>query len=119
LSAADAQRLPFPTAHFDSVVGTLVFCSIPDPQQALAEIRRVLKPGGRLFLIDHVRSHQSWLGHTQDFLAPAWLAVTGGCNLNRNTEATVRATGYDLERLEIGWGGLLKLMVAVPTGDRP
>lgn len=114
LSAADAEQLPFPNRHFDSVVGTLVFCSLPHPAQALAEIRRVLKPGGRLYLIDHVRSHHAALGQTQDFLAPVWLKVTGGCNLNRNTEATVRAAGYDLERLKIGWGGLLKLMVSTP-----
>jgi len=115
LSVTDAEQLPFPNNYFDSVVGTLVFCSIPHPDRALAEIQRVLKPGGRLYLIDHVRSHHSVLAHTQDFLAPVWHRVTGGCNLNRNTEETVRAAGYHLERLKIGWGGLLKLMVAIPT----
>jgi ubiquinone/menaquinone biosynthesis C-methylase UbiE len=112
LAAANAQQLPFPDSYFDSVVGTLVFCSIPDPAQALAEIRRVLNPDGRLYLIDHIRSHHKWLGQTQDFLAPAWLAVTGGCNLNRNTESTVRQAGFEIEKLKAGFGGLLKLMIA-------
>src|SRR5579871_3336839 len=56
LSLADAQRLPFANASFDAVVETLVFCSIPDPQRALVEIARVLKPGGRFYSIDHVRA---------------------------------------------------------------
>jgi ubiquinone/menaquinone biosynthesis C-methylase UbiE len=118
VAAADAQQLPFPEGNFDSVVGTLVFCSIPNPPQALAEIRRVLKPDGRLYLIDHVRSHQQWLGRTQDFLAPAWLTVTGGCNLNRDTETTVRRAGFEIEKLKVGWGGLLKLMIVSPKETR-
>ncbi len=112
LTAADAQRLAFPDGAFDTVAGTLVFCSIPDPALALGEIRRVLKPGGRLLLVDHVRSHHHWLGAAQDALAPAWLAITSGCNLNRDTEATVRRAGFEIEQLKMGWGGLLKLMVA-------
>ena len=118
VTAADAQQLPFPDSSFDSVVGTLVFCSIPNPPQALAEIRRVLKPAGRLYLIDHVRSHRQWLGGTQDLLAPAWLAVTGGCNLNRDTESTVRRAGFEIEKLKVGWGGLLKLMITFPKQQR-
>jgi ubiquinone/menaquinone biosynthesis C-methylase UbiE len=114
LSVGDAQRLAWPDGAFDAVVGTLVFCSIPGPEQALAEARRVLRPGGRLFLIEHVRSHHAWLGGLQDALAPAWEWVTGGCHLNRDTEAAVRAAGFDLDRLRVGYGGLLKLMVARP-----
>lgn len=117
LSSADAECLPFRDATFDSVVGTLVFCSIPNPSQALAEVRRVLKPDGRLYLIDHVRSHQPWLGGLQDVLAPTWLWCSGGCNLNRDTESTVRHNGFKIEKLKIGWGGLLKLMVAKPNRD--
>jgi len=114
LSIADAQRLAWASQSFDSVVGTLVFCSIPQPELALAEARCVLKTGGRLFLLEHVRSHREWLGRLQDKLAPAWLWATGDCHLNRNTEATVRAAGFEIERAQIGFGGLLKLMVAKP-----
>lgn len=114
LAVADAHHLAWGSQAFDSVVGTLVFCSIPEPAQALAEVRRVLKPGGRLYLIEHVRSHHEWLGSLQDALAPAWRWATGGCNLNRNTEGAVRAAGYDLQRVRVGFGGLLKLMIARP-----
>jgi ubiquinone/menaquinone biosynthesis C-methylase UbiE len=112
LAQADGERLPWPDRTFEAVVGTLVFCSIPNPAAALAEARRVLQPGGRLLLVEHVRSHQAWLGTLQDWLAPAWKWGTGGCNLNRPTEATVRAAGFEIERHSVGWGGLLKLMVA-------
>lgn len=119
LSALDAQYLPFPDGYFDSVVGTLVFCSVPDPSRALAEIRRVLRrpdpasgrTGGRIYLIDHVRSHREWIGQVQDLCAPLWLAITGGCHLNRDTESTVREAGFRLAKVKVGWAGLLKLMV--------
>lgn len=114
MSNANAERLPFADDSFDSVVGTLVFCSIPNPARALAEIRRVLKTDGKLYLIDHVRSHKPWLGTLQDALAPTWLWATGGCNLNRDTENTVRRNGFEIEKLKIGYGGLLKLMVSKP-----
>lgn len=117
LSSADAERLPFADASFDSVVGTLVFCSIPNPAKALAEIRRVLKLDGKLYLIDHVRSHKPWLGSLQDVLAPTWLWATGGCNLNRDTEGTVRQSGFEIEKLQIGYGGLLKLMISRPIRE--
>jgi ubiquinone/menaquinone biosynthesis C-methylase UbiE len=112
LSAADAQQLPYPNHSFDSVVGTLVFCSIPQPKLAIAEIQRVLKHGGKLFLIDHVRSHHHWLGTTQEALNPAWNKITGGCNLNRDNEKMIKESGLKIERLKIGWYGLLKMIVA-------
>ena len=112
LAQADAHSLPWPSAEFDAVVGTLVFCSIPNPAQALSEIRRALKPGGQLFLLEHVRSDHAWLGSTQDFLAPAWLWVTGGCNLNRDTEAIVRSAGFTIEQMKVEFRGVLKMMVA-------
>lgn len=110
--AADAQHLPWAAGTFDSVIGTLVFCSIPQPAKALAEIHRVLRPGGKLFLLDHVRSHRPGLAWLQDRLAPGWLRLTGGCNLNRDTEGMLRAAGFEVERRQVGYAGLLKLLVA-------
>lgn len=112
LSTADAQQIPHPNQSFDSVVGTLVFCSIPQPQIALAEIRRVLKPGGKLFLIDHVRSHHHWLGSAQELLNPAWNTISGGCNLTRDNETMIKDSGLKIERMRVGWYGLLKLLIA-------
>ncbi len=112
LDVPHVQQIPHPNHSFDSVVGTLVFCSIPQPHIALAEIRRVLKPGGKLFLIDHVRSHHHWLGSTQEFLNPLWNTVTGGCNLNRDNETMIKDSGFKVERMKIGWYGLLKLLIA-------
>ena len=114
LVQASAEQLPWPAQTFDSVVGTLVFCTIPDAPQALAEARRVLRPGGRLYLVEHVRSHHAWLGAAQDRLAPAWHWAANGCHLNRDTETAVRAAGFELERLTLGYSGLLKLMIAKP-----
>ena len=114
LARADAEQLAWPGQAFDAVIGTLVFCSIPNPARALAEVRRVLRPGGRLYLVEHVRSHQAWLGPAQDWLAPVWHWGTGGCHLNRETEATVRAAGFEIETLKVGYAGLLKLIIAQP-----
>jgi len=65
-------------------------------------------------LVEHVRSAHAWLGYPQDWLAPLWHWGTGGCNLNRETEAAVRAAGFEIETLKIGYAGLLKLMIAKP-----
>lgn len=114
VAVADAQHLAWADHSFDAVAGTLVFCSIPRPELALHEARRVLRPGGRLYLVEHVLSHQAWLGQVQNALAPAWCAVTGGCHLNRDTEAAVRAAGFEVVRRRVGFGGVLKLLVAEP-----
>ena len=115
VAVSDAERLAWPDQTFAAVTGTLVFCSIPQPALALAEVRRVLAPGGRLYLVEHVLSDRPWLAALQQALAPAWHWCTGGCNLNRQTAATVRAAGFEIEQLKPGWGGLLNLIVARPT----
>ncbi len=114
LAVGDAQHLAWPDHTFEAVTGTLVFCSIPNPAQALDEVRRVLRPGGRLYLVEHVRSDRPWLAALQDALAPAWHWCTGGCNLNRSTASTLGAAGYELELLKTGWNGLLNLIIARP-----
>lgn len=116
--AADAHHLPFADGFFEVVVGTLVFCSIPNPAQALHEIRRVLAPEGQLHLLEHVRSHHSWLGSAQDALSPGWLAITGGCNLNRNTPDTVRAAGFEVDT-RLAYAGVLAHLVARPVISNP
>lgn len=88
---ARAEALPFPDASFDTVVSTLVLCTVADPRLAVAEARRVLRPGGRLLFLEHVRSESAWLGRWQDRLAPGWAAFAEGCQCNRETLPTIAA----------------------------
>src|SRR5581483_1378704 len=79
-----AEELPFPEASFDVVISTLVLCTVADPARSLSEIRRVLKPGGSLRFIEHVRFDGA-RGNIQDRLVPIWSYLTAGCQPNRRT----------------------------------
>lgn len=96
-ACANAQLLPFPDAIFDTVLGTLVFCSIAQPQEALAEIQRVLRPGGQLILLEHVRGRNPLMRRLTDWLHPVWIAVQGVCHLNRETAAAVAEAGFQID----------------------
>lgn len=97
LVQGSAEALPFREGVFDTVVSGLVFCSVPDPARALAEVRRVLAHDGRLRMLEHVRSTRPWKGHWQDRLQPLWTRVMGGCHPNRETERAVEAAGFRIE----------------------
>lgn len=97
VACADAQNLPFPEGYFDTVFGSLVFCSINQPEIALAEIRRVLRPGGRLILLEHVRGQTPLTRRLTDWLHPIWYAVNGVCHLNRETAETVTDAGFTID----------------------
>ncbi len=97
LVQASAEALPFRAGAFDTVVSSLVFCSVPDPARGLAEVRRVLGRGGALRMMEHVRStHRHW-AWVQDRLQPAWTWAAGGCHPNRDTERNVEAAGFAIE----------------------
>ncbi len=113
LAAADIEHLAFPDETFDAAVATLVFCSVERPVVGFREVRRVLKPGGKLYLIEHVRSRHEWLGRLQDRLNPRWHAYSEGCNLNRDTEGNVKAADFELLHVDANYLGLIKTMVAV------
>ncbi|WP_205699355.1 class I SAM-dependent methyltransferase [Conexibacter sp. SYSU D00693] len=89
---AGAERLPLEDDSVDTVVATLVLCTIPDPEAALREAARVLRPGGRLLALEHVRSEDAGLAKWQDRLERPWGWVAGGCHPNRNTRATLEAS---------------------------
>jgi ubiquinone/menaquinone biosynthesis C-methylase UbiE len=93
LQVADAQFLPFPDAAFDTVVTTFVFCSVPDPVKGLREARRVLKPGGRLLMIEHVLSQRPLLRRLMCRLDPVTHRLWGA-HINRDTPANVRSAGF-------------------------
>lgn len=97
---AGAEELPFSNNSFDTVVGTLVLCTIPDPQRALYEIRRVCKPNGQVLLFEHVKINHLVLGRIQDWLTPIWKRLCDGCHLNRNTLELVKQTGFRVTSLE-------------------
>lgn len=98
--SAPAEQLPVPVETFDCVVSTLVLCTVPDPARALAEVRRVLKDGGQLLFIEHVRSEDPGLALWQDRLRRPWAWFGHGCQCNRSTVETIRSTGFSISRLE-------------------
>lgn len=91
LVAQSAERLPFADASFDSALLTWTLCSIPDPLAALAEIRRVLRPGGELFFIEHGLAPDPGVARWQQRLTPLWRPIAGGCHLDRRMDELVRA----------------------------
>lgn len=116
LERADAQALPFRDASFDTVVSAMVFCSLPRPALALAEIRRVLRPGGRLHLLEHTCTGRPPIDTVLDLIAPLWLRLSGGCHINRDTLSLLRQSGWRIERHEPRAGGLYRLLVSAPEG---
>jgi SAM-dependent methyltransferase len=99
VSAAGAEALPYPDGSFDTVVSTLVLCTVPDQEAALDEVRRVLRPGGRLLFIEHVRAAGS-AARWQDRLEPLWRRLLGGCHPNRDTVAAIEEAGFEIETFE-------------------
>lgn len=97
LASACAEHIDAEDAAFDTAVCTLVLCTVPDPSVALAEISRVLKPGGRLLFIEHVRSERPRIARLQDLVRPLYKVVGRGCNPNRDTLASIREAGFEID----------------------
>jgi ubiquinone/menaquinone biosynthesis C-methylase UbiE len=95
-----AEALPADDATFDGVVASLVLCTVTDPDQALAEVRRVLRPGGTLRFYEHVRATDPRLARWQDQLERPWGWLVGGCHPNRDTVAAITAAGLQVVQLD-------------------
>ena len=100
LMEAGAEDLPFGDDSYDTVVVTLVLCTVPDQARALKEISRVLKPGGQLLFLEHVRSRNPDLAKWQDRLEKPWRFLGDGCHCNRDTVSAISAAGFELGDVE-------------------
>jgi ubiquinone/menaquinone biosynthesis C-methylase UbiE len=98
-----AERLPFEDSSFDTVVATLVLCTVADLDATLAEVSRVLEPGGRLLFLEHVRApEEGRLSRAQDVFRGPWFLLGHGCNCNRDTVAAIERSGLVIDDLERG-----------------
>ena len=102
LVEAGAEELPFEDDSFDTAVFTLVLCTVPDPRAALAEAARILKPGGQLLFLEHVRAEQPGTARWQDRLETPWKLFADGCHCNRDTVANIESSRLTLEELQRG-----------------
>jgi ubiquinone/menaquinone biosynthesis C-methylase UbiE len=101
VGSAAAYPLPVEDASVDAAVTSLVLCTVPDPQAALGELRRVLKPGAELRFMEHVRSDRPRKARVQDWSdrSGIWPRVAGGCHCARTTVATIEAAGFEIQRV--------------------
>ena len=95
-----AEDMPFPDDHFDSVVITYTLCTIPDAEAANLEIRRVLKPGGKLIFCEHGLAPDAAVAKWQGRIDPIWGKIAGGCHLNRDIPELITGAGFTIETLE-------------------
>jgi ubiquinone/menaquinone biosynthesis C-methylase UbiE len=111
LRIGDVQQMEFDDARFDSVIATCVFCSVPEPILGFREIKRVLKPGGKLYLLEHMRSPNQRVGRIMDLLNPIMVRMMGA-NINRKTLDNIRSAGLKIEEsTDLDKSGIFKFMV--------
>jgi len=99
LLEASAEAMPLDDDSFDTVVTTWTLCTIPDAPRALAEMRRVLKPGGALLFVEHGRAPEPGVAQWQDRLDPLWRPIAGGCHLNRKIDDLISGSGFRIDSL--------------------
>ena len=100
---ASGEQLPFPDAVFDTVVMTWTLCSIPNPTAALDEMRRVLKPDGRMIFVEHGLSPEPAVARWQRRLTPCWSRLSGGCHLDRKADDLIAAAGFEMTALDAAY----------------
>jgi ubiquinone/menaquinone biosynthesis C-methylase UbiE len=113
---APGERLPLPDASVDTVVSTLVLCTVDDPERALREIARVLRPDGQLLFIEHVRASSRFLAACQDSMLQPWRRFAGGCRCNRPTGELMRACGFAVAAEDAAWRGMPRIVRPLMVG---
>ena len=113
---ASAERLPFADHSVDTIVATLVLCTVDEPQRALDEIARVLRPDGELLFVEHVRADSARLARWQDRLCGPWRRFACGCRCNRATVELMRACGFELETAEATWRAMPPIVRPLAIG---
>jgi ubiquinone/menaquinone biosynthesis C-methylase UbiE len=108
--AGSAERLPLADASIDTAVSTWTLCTIPDPHRALAEVRRVLRPGGRLLFVEHGAAPDARVRAWQDRLTPAWRRLAGNCHLNRPIDRLIEGAGFTIVELDGSYTGPVKVV---------
>lgn len=97
------EAIPFPERSFDTVVCTFTLCSVSDPAQVMSEMRRILRPGGRLLFLEHGRAPDADVARWQDRIEPVWKRIAGNCHLTRPIGAALRGAGFEVEPLGQGY----------------
>jgi len=113
---ASAEEIPLENGSVDTVISTWTMCSIPDIRRALEEMRRVLRPGGRLLFAEHGLSPEPGVRKWQNRLDPLWHRVSGGCHLNRPIEEVIGTAGFRMDHLETGYISGPKIMTFMYEG---
>lgn len=113
---ASAETIPLESASFDTVVTTWTLCTIPRVSEALQEMRRVLRPNGRLLFVEHGRAPDERVRRWQDRLTPAWRHISGGCHLNRCIDALLGDAGFEIHEIKTGYMPGPKLMTFMYEG---
>jgi ubiquinone/menaquinone biosynthesis C-methylase UbiE len=118
---ASAERIPLDDALADVVVSTWTLCTISQPAVALAEVRRVLKPGGQFLFIEHGRAPEPGVQRWQDRLTPIWGRVAGGCHMNRRIDELIAGAGFHVIRLDRGYASGPRVLAYLYKGraERP
>ncbi len=108
---ASAEALPIEDDSFDTIVATLVFCTVLEPEQAIVELKRVLRPGGSWLFVEHIRSDRPIIGRIQDSIRRPWAKLADGCQCNRRTIGMIEAGGFEVEVKSVADKALMPPMV--------
>jgi ubiquinone/menaquinone biosynthesis C-methylase UbiE len=112
-----AEAIPLDEHSVDTIVTTWTLCSIPQAATALGEMRRVLRPGGKLLFAEHGRAPDESVRWWHDRLTPAWRRISGGCHLNRPIRTMIEGAGFRIDRIETGYIPGLKPMTFMYEGS--